>query len=63
MSLTNYQLAARARGKRTRRINWLCSRLDSYVSLGESMKRKTKGRAAWLAKAEAVRRELKQLDH
>jgi hypothetical protein len=61
--LTNHQLAGRARAKREQRIKWLCSRMDSYVAMGESMKPNTKGRRAWLAKAEAMRIELRQLDH
>ena len=63
MTLTNRQLAARVRATRQKRVNWLCSRLDNYVAMAESMKPKTKGRAAWLKKAEVVRAELRQLDH
>lgn len=63
MTLSNSQLAGRVRAKKEKRIRWLCSRLDSYVALGESMKPGTKGRKAWLAKVDAVFMELNQLEN
>jgi hypothetical protein len=61
--LTNHQLAGRARAQLQKRVAWLCRRLDSYVVLAENMRPGTKGRAAWLKKADTVREELRQLDH
>ena len=63
MSLTTQQLAGRARAIKQRKIKMLCSRLDSYVTIAEEMKPTTKGRLAWMDKAETVRKELRLLDH
>ena len=53
----------RAVGKRAARARWLCERLDAYVATAEAMKPGTKGRADWMAKADALREELRTLDH
>ncbi len=61
--LTKRQIAMRAVGKRTARARWLCERLDAYVATAEAMKPGTKGWNHWLEKADAVREELRTLDH
>ena len=61
--LSNQKVALRAAGKRRHRAFLLCKRLDKYVALAEALKPGSKGRAAWLAKADAVRAELQAVDH
>lgn len=63
MSLSKAQVAARQRAKRGTRASGLCARLDKYVTLGEAMKRGTKGRLYWLTKAADAREKLRRVDH
>lgn len=63
MTLSTQQIAARKRVEKERKVNRLCDRLDRFVEKAESLKPKSKGRAAAMAGAEKARAELRELDH